>query len=385
MTRLEPCPSRVDGGHQDADGSEAAGGIRYRLPAEWEPHEATWLIWPGHHRMVPHWHGHENELRSFYHSLIATMGRFERLHVLLSRGMQDPPRTMSSEGGIMQVASIESDDIWLRDTAPTFLIPTQPSQGLRQAPLRALCGRWQAYGGIYHPCQKDAQIANQLAAHIQCQQIPLPFVLEGGAFDSDGSGTVLASQRSIACDKRNPGLSRSHLQALIQAHLGVERVIWIDACLQGDDTNGHVDQLARFVAPGRVLVANQPDPLDQDHSMLRSLQQMLRASRDATGRLLEVIPVDLPAAQFCGQRRLPASYLNFYIGNHGVYVPAFGCSADGEAAKILRRCFPGRHIIPIDCRVVIHGGGALHCISRQQPALAGSLNLCHNDDHGLNG
>lgn len=340
----------------------------FRLPAEWEPHEVTWLIWPGHARAVPHWHGHEQHLRRFLLSYAEQLSRAGPVCLLVGSSMPHRP------GSDLPLATIESDDIWLRDTAPTFLLAeaseVQDSHVPGSRRLRALCPRWSAYGDKYQPSQADAALAPRLAQFLGCDNESLPFVLEGGAIETDGCGTLLASAGSIVDELRNPSLDRLALEGLLRRFLGVERVLWVEACLRGDDTDGHVDQLVRFVAPGRVVVAAQPDASDANHMPLRRLHQALESFRDAQGRRLEIIPIELPANYRVDGDVLPASYLNFYIANHMVFVPFFGSPCDLPALARLAGCFPDHRVVPIDCRLLIRGRGALHCISRQQPSLS---------------
>lgn len=367
--------------HVDRQAVALTPSLSYRLPAEWEPHAATWLIWPGHDTMIQHWRGQAEALRCFFRSYIEQLVHSEPVCLLVAGSMRHrPPEAWRSDSRI-HVIDIASDDVWLRDTAPTFLVPQRPEPASAPVPMRALCARWAAYGGKYHPSDQDAALAGRIASHLHCLRDDLPLVLEGGAFDTDGQGTVLLSTGSVVCPQRHPGQSQRSLESRIRDALGASQLIWIAGCLEGDDTDGHVDQMVRFVEPGRVLVANQPDPDHPDHTMLQRLQQQLQHQRDARGRTLEIIPLDLPPARYSGSRLLPSSYLNFYIANRAVYLPCFGSPSDAAAAAVLQRCFSGRRIVPIDCRVLIHGGGALHCISRQQPALAGAQLPCNNLAH----
>lgn len=360
--------------------AELAPSLSFRLPAEWEPHAATWLVWPGHEPMIPHWYGREQALRQAFCTYVEQLVRSEPVRLVVAPDMPHrPPDAWRADPRITEVA-IGSNDVWLRDTAPTFLVPQRqnPDPAADPAPLRALCGRWGAYGGKYQPSDSDARLAEAIASHLRCQRDDLPLVLEGGAFDTDGQGTLLLSEGSVLCSQRHPGQTRQALELRIREALGAARVIWISGCLEGDDTDGHVDQMARFVAPSRLLVAHQPDPGHPDHAMLRRLQEQLQDQLDARGRRLELIRLDLPPARYSDERLLPCSYLNFYISNQALYCPWFDSPTDAAAASVLKHCFPGRQIVPIDCRVLIHGGGALHCISRQQPALAATQQLCNN-------
>ena len=188
------------------------------------------------------------------------------------------------------------------------------------------------------------------------------------AIETDGEGTLLVNERCVVDERRNPGLSRDVMERSIRDQLGADRVIWIGGDLRGDDTDGHIDQLARFVAPGRVVAARQPDRDDPNHASLEANLALLASAEDARGRRLEVIPIDIPSRFAFDGEQLPASHLNFYIATGVVLVPVFGAATDAEAVRTLAACFPGRRIEPVDCRDLIRGRGALHCISRDQPA-----------------
>ena len=192
-------------------------------------------------------------------------------------------------------------------------------------------------------------------------------VLEGGAIEGDGDGTLLANERCVVDQRRNPGLGRADLERALGDHLGVERVLWVGGDLAGDDTDGHIDQLARFVAPGVVLAARQPDRLDPNHAGLEENLRLLRGHVDARGRRLEVTPVDIPGRFAYEGTQLPASHLNFYVANGLVAVPVFGGHSDEPALETIAGCFPGRRVEPVDCRHLVRGRGGIHCITRDEP------------------
>ena len=192
-------------------------------------------------------------------------------------------------------------------------------------------------------------------------------VLEGGAIDTDGEGTLLVNRLCVVDERRNPGQSAEQLEQVLRDQLAVEKVIWTGGELAGDDTDGHIDQLARFVAPGRVLAARQPDHLDPNHRSLEENLQILRASRDVAGRPLEVLPVDIPPRYQRHGVQLPASSLNFLVTNTAVLVPVFADPADEPALRTIQECFPGRQIEPVDSSDLVWGRGAVHCITRDQP------------------
>ena len=194
-------------------------------------------------------------------------------------------------------------------------------------------------------------------------------VLEGGAIETDGEGTLLVNHRCIDDPRRNPGCSREKLTSILRSSLGIDTVLWVNGDIVGDDTDGHIDQLARFVAPGCVVAARQPDRSDLNHESLEANFALFKSLRDAKGRLLDVVPIDLPPRVFFEDVQLPASYLNFFIVNGGVIVPTFGHDLDAVAIATIQRFFPGREVVSFSALELIRGRGAVHCVTCQQPAL----------------
>jgi agmatine deiminase len=232
----------------------------------------------------------------------------------------------------------------------------------------AVCWDWNAWGGKYPPWDLDARVSQAIASRLDLAVVSPGVVLEGGAIETDGERTLLVNHRCVDDAKRNPGLSRVELERVLCTQLAIDRVIWLGGDLAGDDTDGHIDQLARFVAPGCVVAARQPDRLDPNHASLAENLALLETAVDARGRRLEVIPIDIPPRFTFGGTQLPASHMNFYIANGSVMVPVFGARTDDAAVRTLSACFPGRRIVPVDCQELVRGRGALHCITRDQPA-----------------
>jgi agmatine deiminase len=262
---------------------------------------------------------------------------------------------------------IATNDSWVRDTGPVFLVP-QAGADRGPAGRKAVAWAWNAWGGKYLPWDDDARVARGIAAWLGLPTFEPGIVLEGGAIEGDGDGTLLANERCVVDQRRNPGLGRPDLERALCHHLGVERVLWVGGDLAGDDTDGHIDQLARFVAPGVVLAARQPDRLDPNHAALEENLRLLRGHVDARGRRLEVIPVDIPGRFAYEGTQLPASHLNFYVANGLVAVPVFGGPGDGPALETIADCFPGRRVEPVDCQRLVRGRGGIHCITRDEPA-----------------
>jgi agmatine deiminase len=305
----------------------------FRLPAEWEPHAATWIAWP--HRRAT-FLGPFEAIPPVYERLARLIARYEPVQIIGSREVLAVPRSSLADAANVAFVEIPTSDSWIRDTGPVFLVPRDASQSQR---TRAVCWEWNAWGGKYPPWEADAGVSRAIAKHESLTSIEPRVVLEGDA-----------------------------MEHVLRKWLHVERVIWLGGDLAGDDTDGHIDQLARFVAPGRVLVARQPDRLDPNHESLEANLAILHAAADARGRRLEVIPIDIPARFAFEGAQLPASHLNFLVGNGFVVVPVFGAPTDESALRTIAGCFPGRTIEPFDCTVLVRGRGAIHCVTRDQIA-----------------
>lgn len=333
----------------------------FRFPAEWEPHAATWLAWP--HRRAT-FLGDFDEVPRAFAELVRLLACYEPVRVI---GSENVLRYASSLlEGIDQVALIEipTDDSWLRDTGPVFL----KSKGVH-AELGIVNFGFNAWGRKYPSWDADAAVAEKIAGHLGLKTVEAEIVLEGGAIETDGEGTLLVNHRCIDDPRRNPEYGREELTAILRSSLGVDTVLWVDGDLVGDDTDGHIDQLARFVAPGCVVAARQPDRSDLNHESLEANFALLKSLRDARGRLLDVVPIDLPPRVFFEDVQLPASYLNFCIVNGGVIVPTFGHDLDAVAIATIQHFFPDREVVPFSALELIRGRGAVHCVTCQQPAL----------------
>jgi agmatine deiminase len=333
----------------------------FRFPAEWEPHAATWLAWP--HRRAT-FLGDFNKVQLAFAKLVRLLAYYEPVRVI---GSENVLRQASSLlEGVDQVNLIEipTDDSWLRDTGPVFL----KSKGVH-AELGIVNFGFNAWGGKYPSWDADAAVAKKIAGHLGLKVVEAEMVLEGGAIETDGEGTLLVNHRCIDDPRRNPGCSREKLTSILRSSLGIDTVLWVNGDLVGDDTDGHIDQLARFVAPGCVVAARQPDRSDLNHESLEANFALLKSLRDAQGRLLDVVPIDLPPRVFFEDVQLPASYLNFFIVNGGVIVPTFGHDLDAVAIATIQRFFPGREVVSFSALELIRGRGAVHCVTCQQPAL----------------
>ncbi|NDC54982.1 MAG: agmatine deiminase family protein, partial [Planctomycetia bacterium] len=327
----------------------ATAASAYRLPAEWEPHAATWLAWP--HRRAT-WLGDFAAIPPVFETVARLLARYEPVTIVAAGPVLAEARGRLDGVANVGFVDLPTNDAWLRDTGPVFVVPRDRSHGARPA---AVCWGWNAWGGKYPPWDRDAALGRALAGRLGIDVVDGGLVLEGGGLETDGEGTLLVNHRCLEDPARNPGVSRPRLEEILCARLGVDRVLWVGGELAGDDTDGHIDQLARFVAPGCVVAARQPDPLDPNHASLEATLAVLGTLVDASGRRLEVLPIDIPPRFAFEGTQLPASHLNFYVGNGFVAVPVFGACTDEAALATLAGCFPGRSIEPVDCRDLVRG------------------------------
>ncbi|HEY2902264.1 MAG TPA: agmatine deiminase family protein [Polyangia bacterium] len=348
--------------------------LGYRMPAEWEPHEATWLAWPHERR---DWPGKLSPIPWVYGEVVRHLSPGERVRILVKdAAMERKARALLLRVGVelgqLDFFRIPTDRSWTRDFCPLFVKGRDGRVGLTN---------WRFNGWAkYANHKKDAAVGDRLAARLgkshwtptvtDDQGRARRVVLEGGSIDVDGRGTLLTTEECLLSpvQARNPGLSREKLEALIGAHLGVRKVLWLGDGIVGDDTHGHVDDLARFVGEATVVIAAESDPADANFEKLRENRRRLDAMTDAAGRALRVVPLPMPAPVVLDGVRLPASYANFYIGNAAVLVPTFNDPNDRRALAIVAELFPTRKVVGIHAVDLVWGLGTLHCMTQQQPA-----------------
>ena len=334
--------------------------LGYRFPAEWEPHAATWLSWP-HNR--DSWPDKFEPVPAIWAELVKTLAEFEPVHVLAG-GAAVLAEAQSMVGSLPGVTlhDIPTNDAWTRDHGPMFL---QAPAGL---PPALIDWEYNAWGGKYPPFHDDNRVPQTVAAELGYRRFVPGIVLEGGAIDGNGRGTILTTEECLLNPNRNPTLGREQIEGYLRDYLGAKKVLWLGRGIAGDDTDGHIDQLARFVGPATVLAPLEEDPAEANYEPLRENFARLREMCDQDGRPLEVIPLPMPRPVYFAGQRLPAGYANFYIANGVVVVPVYNDPADDEALATLARCFPDRQIRPLYAVDLILGLGAVHCVTQQQPA-----------------
>lgn len=333
----------------------------HRWPAEWEPQEATWISWP-HNRAT--WPGHFDPIPGAFASFIGQLSRFQTVHVLCGSD-KSSPTAHEMLAGIANVVlhPLPTNDVWIRDYGPTFV------QRASDGATVGVDWHFNAWGGKYPPYDLDAAAAATLCDLAGCQRYASTLFCEGGAIETDGLGTLLTTSSVLLSRTRNPHWDQSDVEAELTNALGASHFIWVDGgALEGDDTDGHIDQLARFVAPQVVVAAVSSLETDSNHHGLLTNLEILKRSRDALGRPLVIHPLPTPMPRWVDGKRVPESYCNFLIANGAVIVPTFRSPAtDENAIQLLGRLMPDRLVIPLDAYDLIWGLGAFHCASQHQP------------------
>ena len=340
---------------------KAPADLGFRMPAEWEPHARCWMAWPCREEL---WGERLDEARAAYADVARAIADFEPV-TMVARPEQVAGASLRCGSGV-SVLPLDLDDSWMRDTGPSFLVDEAGA-------VAGVDWRFNGWGGKYRPFDKDAAAAGAILDHLGLPAFRAPIVLEGGAIHVDGAGTAMTTEQCLLDPSRNPGLDRAEIEDCLRRHLGVRKTIWLGRGLEGDETDGHVDNLACFVRPGTVLALAAGDSDDPDFEVLADNLARLRAARDANGRELEVIEVPRPrlAHRAADGARLVRSYVNFYVANGGVLVPAFGDDNDRQALEIIAAAFPGRRTVPLTAAAtIVEGGGGIHCVTLQQPAAA---------------
>lgn len=340
---------------------ETPAALGYLWPAEWAPHAATWLSWP---RNRDTWPGKFEPVPGKFAAFVRTLAEFEPVHILAGgEDVRRQARDLVGDLPNVTLHDIQTNDAWCRDHGPTFLV-TPPG-----APPALVDWEYNAWGGKYPPFDKDNAVPKQIAEIQGRRRFAAWIVLEGGAIDGNGRGTILTTERCLLNPNRNPLLSRADLAQCLADYLGARKMLWLNRGeLAGDDTDGHIDQLARFVNPTTVVAAFETDSSDENHEPLQANFRQLQAMTDQDGHALAIVPLPMPRAKYCDGHRLPASYCNFYIANGVVVVSQFDDPADAVALETLARLFPDRQIRGLDSLDLVWGLGSFHCLSQQEPA-----------------
>ena len=345
----------------------------FRMPAEWEPHEATWLGWPHN---ASDWPGKLAAIHWVYGEIVRKLGEGERVRILVqSRSHEGRARSVLTRAGAdlsaVEFFRIVTDRGWTRDFGPIFVTRDRPRRETAIARFRFTA--WARYA----EWRNDDRVPVKLAAQLKCRSFPithkgLKVVLEGGSIDVNGAGTALTTEECLldrAVQVRNPGFLAVDYESVFKESLGVTNVIWLNKGITGDDTHGHVDDVCRFVNPKTVVLCQERNSGDVNYRVLAENRERLENATLVDGTKIEVVPLPMPAPLYFDGRRLPASYANFYIANTAVLVPTFNDPHDRIALGILNELFQDRPVVGIHAVDLVWGFGTLHCLTQQQPAL----------------
>ena len=334
----------------------------YGQPAEWTPRRACWLAWPtpGEELWGSYLQQARTELAALCSAIVGPSGQGEELEILVQDEEQQQQASEELDETRVRFHRMQYGDIWLRDTGPVFL---KNATGKRAC----VCFTFNGWGGRYLYAG-DEQVSREIADRAGLKRFDCDLVFEGGAVEVDGEGCCIAARDCLLDPQRNPGADLSQLETVLREMLGVSRVLWLSGSLHNDHTNGHVDTLARFIAPGRVMCMKAVGAEDPNAAVLEEVAAQLSEFRDLSGGKLEVVRIPSPGLVKNERGQvLPASYLNYYLGNRVVAVPTYGSAYDARAVETIGRAFPERRTVGLSALAILQGGGAFHCVTLGEP------------------
>lgn len=338
--------------------------VGYRMPAEWEPHEATWLSWP-RPSCLSFPESYERVLPTLA-KMVDALADSERVNInVCDARHEEEVRLVLSKLRVradhVTFFHIPTNEPWCRDHGPVFVTRTDEPR------LAIVDWDYNAWGWKYPPFEDDDVVPTRIAERLALPVYSPEMILEGGSIDINGAGTLLTTRSCLLNPNRNPDLTQVEIEERLRGYLGVTHILWLGDGIEGDDTDGHIDDLTRFVSRTRVVTVVEEDESDANFQPLRDNLELLRTMVVEDGTPLEVIILPMPTKMIRDGQRLPASYANFYVANKVVLLPVFADTNDKWAIAVLERAFPTRRVIPIDCRELIWGLGAFHCLTQQQP------------------
>ncbi len=332
---------------------------KFFMPAEWEEHERSFIEWPVKESLV--WEDNYEEVMLGYMEVAKAISQFEEITIIANPGKRS--EILKNCEAFARIIEIPHNDAWCRDNGPTFIWNDEKV-------LKGINWKFNAWGEKYKPYDLDDKVAGQVLEHYGVSKIDSPIVLEGGSIHVDGEGTMLTTMECLLNKNRNPHLTKEQIAEEVKARLGIKKIIWLNQGLYGDETDGHVDNIACFARPGVVLIQTCTDQADPNYEISKENLNILRNEVDAMGRTLEIIEIPQPPARYYREERLTLSYLNFYFVNKGIILPVFYEDArdtDKAAIDILSKVFPERKIVTVDGMKLIKEGGNVHCITQQMP------------------
>lgn len=342
--------------------------LGFRMPAEWHPHRSTWLSWP---KDPETWPGRVALVEDIYVEMISALTAHEPVDLLVDDEETEQAvlrRCAFPATANIRFHRIQTVDSWIRDYGPNFLLGPGGEGAFND-------WTFNAWGNKYEELKKDDGVPGKLEPVLKMRRFSPGIVMEGGSIEVNGAGCVLTTEQCLLNSNRNPQLDRAGIERYLKDYLGVAKVLWLGEGIVGDDTDGHIDDIARFVAPNVIVCALEDDPHDANYEILRDNLARLKSITDVNGRPFEIVTLPMPgvvggtSTSTRDLGRLPASYANFYIANNIVLLPVFGHVNDARAAETLEKVFPERRVIPINCEPLVWGMGTIHCVTQQQPAI----------------
>ena len=336
------------------------------MPAEWHRHSATWLSWP---KDPETWPDRVPQVEKIFLEMMAALAPGETVNLLVdNEETEQSVRRLCAFPRAENIlfSRIPTVDSWIRDYGPNFLIDDKGRLAYND-------WKFNAWGNKYPELTKDDSIPARLESLLNARRFEPGIVMEGGSIEVNGAGCVLTTEQCLLNSNRNPHLSKHDIEQFLKNYLGVEKVLWLGEGIVGDDTDGHIDDIARFVSPNVIVCAVEEDPRDANYELLQDNLKRLRAMTDVQGRPFEIVTLPMPgivggaSTDMRNLDRLPASYANFYIANGVVLAPVFGHANDAKALETIERLFPDRRVVGINCEPLVWGMGTIHCVTQQQP------------------
>ncbi|MES2733152.1 MAG: agmatine deiminase family protein [Bacteroidota bacterium] len=340
--------------------------LGYRFPAEWEKHRATWLSWP---HKEESWPGKLDSIYEIYVQFIKELTKGERVCINVNDDAMRMHAIMLLEDQEVDIMMVDffihpTNDAWCRDHGPAFMI--NPKAEHQKALVK---WNYNAWGDKYPPYDLDNQIPLLIGKELNLPVFRPGIVMEGGSVEFNGKGTLLTSTACLLNPNRNPHLTKEQIEAYLRNYYNVENILWLGDGIVGDDTDGHIDDITRFVNADTVVTVVEENKADENYELLQENLHLLKGMKLENGQPLKVVELPMPAPVIFDDQRLPASYANFYIGNAAVIVPTYRDKNDTRALQILQECFPDRKVIGLDSTDIIWGLGSFHCLSQQEPAV----------------
>ena len=339
-----------------------------RYPAEWEKQKATWLSYP--HNLKEWGNQRIKKIRAFYKDLISKILDFQDVNLifadeeLLNEIETQLIVSQQKKKHKLKRIIIPNNDIWIRDYGP-FFIETKEKKKKKSLLLDFEFNSW---GGKFPPWDLDNNVPKAMSLYLGDKIESYPFILEGGSLEFSGNGLILTTEQCLLNKNRNPRLSKKDIETYLKYAFNIEEVIWLKHGLEGDHTDGHIDDVARFISPTSVLVCNTDNKKDANYKHLQESIKYLKSWRHPKKQYkLDIIELPMPDPMRYGKERLPNSYANFIFINRGIIMPLFKCSNDKIALRIFKKVFPERKIVGIDCSLLIQEGGGIHCMTKQEP------------------